>query len=85
MRDTDENDTEDFRKVQYIIHVLPTLYPDPEKSVKENSLELCRMDYEQKKQAYEQAYGKELDYAFEPDDIAGWITDSAPSAPNFMR
>ena len=84
MRDTEENDTEDFRRVQYVIHVLPTLYPDPEKSVKENSLELCRMDYEQKKQAYEAAYGKELDYAFESTDIAGWIADSRPQQ-SFLR
>jgi len=32
-------------------------------------------DFEQKKEAYEKAYGKKLDYQFEKDDIAGFIWD----------
>ncbi|MGN0453415.1 MAG: lysophospholipid acyltransferase family protein [Ruminococcus sp.] len=68
-----KEDTEGFYKVKYTIHILPTIYPDPEKSVKENSLQMCRIDYEQKKAAYEKAYGKELSYEFEEEDIAGWM------------
>ncbi len=33
---------------------------------------MMKKDYKQKKEAYEKAYGKPLEYAFEPSDIAGW-------------
>lgn len=73
MRDLPEKDTDEFYKVKYIIHVLPTIYPDPEKSVKENSLCMREQDYQQKKAAYEKAYGKKLTYDFDESDIAGWM------------
>lgn len=73
MQNLDEEDTDGFCKVKYIVHVLPALYPDPEKSIKANSLEMCEKDYEQKKVAYEKAYGKPLDYTFDETDIAGWM------------
>lgn len=73
MRDLDEVDTDGFYKVKYVFHILETLYPDPTKSVKENSLEMSRRDFELKKQAYERVYGKKLDYTFEDSDIAGWV------------
>ncbi len=61
-----------FHKVKYIIHVLGTLAPDPDKTVKENSIIMCGQDMALKTAAYERAYGKPLDYTFSPDDIAGW-------------
>lgn len=73
MRDLQKKDNnEDFYKVKYIIHVLGALYPDPNKTVKQNSIDMCNADYELKKAAYEKAYGKPLSYTFEPNDIAGW-------------
>lgn len=63
---------EGFKDVKYTLHILGVLYPDPEKSVKENSEILSAADYELKKQCYEKVYGKKLDYGFQPDDIAGW-------------
>lgn len=72
MRNLPEMDTEEFHKVKYTIHILPTIYPDPDKTVKENSLAMCETDYQQKREAYERIYGKKLDYSFEEDDIAGW-------------
>ena len=33
---------------------------------------MMKKDYKQKKEAYKKAYGKPLEYAFEPSDIAGW-------------
>lgn len=72
MTDLGVTDKGEFNRVQYTIHVLDTLRPDPEKTDRENSLLLCQQDYDQKKAAYERAYGKELDYHFEPWDIAGW-------------
>ena len=68
-----EMDTREFHKVNYVVHVLPAIYPDGKKSVRENSLDMCLQDYEQKKNAYETAYGKALDYEFEEGDIAGWV------------
>ncbi len=72
-RNLPQKDTAEFSKVQFIVHVLDVLYPDPAKSVKENSEAMCKKDYELKKAAYEKAYGKPLDYGFEPADIAGWL------------
>lgn len=76
IRDLMEMDTPEFRKVQYILHVLRPIFPDPTKTVRENSVDMCIQDYQQKKEAYEAAYGKPLDYRFEPDDIAGWSSSS---------
>ena len=72
MIDCKEKDTPEFYKVKFRLHILGTLYPDPQKSVKENSKELCEKDFFLKKAAYERIYGKPLDYDFEITDIAGW-------------
>ena len=71
--DTEEKDNDEFYKVKYRLHVLPIIYPDPNKTMRENTKYMMEKDYEQKKQAYENAYQKELDYEFEDDDIAGLI------------
>lgn len=70
--DTAEDDTPEFRKVKYILHILDVLYPDPEKSVRENTEALGTADYTLKKNCYERVYGKELTYTFDSTDIAGW-------------
>ena len=61
-----------FYDTRLILHVLKPIYADPNKSIRENSISMSRIDYEQKKEAYEKAYGKPLNYEFEPWDIAGW-------------
>lgn len=76
IRDTEELDNEQFYKVKYILHVLPPIYPDSSKTVKENSKAMMEKDYEQKKAAYEKAYNKKLDYTFEIDDIAGLVKNN---------
>lgn len=38
--DLAEDDTPEFKKVRYTLHVLGVLYPNPEKSVKENTEQL---------------------------------------------
>lgn len=73
IRDCDEKENEEFYKTRYIVHILPVIYPDSSLSVRENSFRMMELDYEQKKEAYEKAYGKELRYEFEDSDIAGWI------------
>lgn len=72
MVDLEEDDTDEFRKVKYILHIMDVLYPDPDKSVRENTEELSVADYELKKKCYETVYGKELTYTFDSADIAGW-------------
>lgn len=72
MVDTDQDDTAEFKKVKYILHILDVLYPDQNKTIKENIEALGVMDYTLKKNCYEFVYGKELTYTFENTDIAGW-------------
>lgn len=63
-----------FHDVKLILHVLPPIYPDPARTERENSLEMCRLDYEAKVACYERCYGRPLSYDFTPEDIAGWIS-----------
>lgn len=70
--DLDEDDTAEFKKVKYILHILDVLYPDENKTARENTEMLSARDYALKKACYESVYGKELTYAFHPSDIAGW-------------
>ena len=72
IKEENEKETDDFNKTDYILHILPTIYPDKDKSIKENSIEMAKKDYEQKKKAYEDIYNEELIYEFKPQDIAGW-------------
>ncbi|RVU70401.1 MULTISPECIES: 1-acyl-sn-glycerol-3-phosphate acyltransferase [Lactobacillus] len=61
----------DFYKTRCVLHVLPTIYPDSEKSIAENTKLMRKQDYQQKKAAYERIYGKKIDQPFTFDDIAG--------------
>lgn len=70
--DLDEDETPEFRKTKYILHVLGVLYPDSSKTLKENTEYLGAEDYRLKKECYERVYGRALDYGFEKLDIAGW-------------
>ena len=71
----DENQLEnmDFYKVRYRLHILGVIYPDKNKSIRENCKQMCKTDYEMKKEAYERIYKKPLSYEFKSSDIAGWI------------
>ena len=72
MVDLPEDDTVEFKKVKYVLHILDVLYPELNKSVKENTEALGEADYTLKKNCYETVYGKELTYTFDNSDIAGW-------------
>ncbi|MDF7637892.1 lysophospholipid acyltransferase family protein [Lactobacillus sp. ESL0791] len=61
-----------FLQTKYIVHVLPTIYPDTSLSINETSKQMMAQDYQQKVAAYEKAYKKKLTYDFTPWDIAGW-------------
>lgn len=71
--DLDDLQAPNFVNVSYVMHVLDPIFPDPTKSVRQNSIDMCRRDYAQKKEAYEAIYGKPLDYTFEKGDVAGWV------------
>lgn len=62
----------EFNKTRWILHVLPTIYPNPQLSASENAQKMREIDYRQKVQAYEKAYHKKLDYKFTDWDIAGY-------------
>ena len=70
--DTKKPDNDEFFESKYVVHILPPIYPDDNKSIRQNSIDMAASDYELKKAAYEKAYGKKLDYAFEKSDIANW-------------
>ncbi|MBR2724537.1 MAG: 1-acyl-sn-glycerol-3-phosphate acyltransferase [Ruminococcus sp.] len=72
IQDTDKDENNEFKKVKYILHVLGVLYPDKNKTPKENTEELAQLDYDMKKACYEQVYSKPLTYKFENSDIAGF-------------
>lgn len=72
MIDLGEDDTSEFKQVKYVLHVLDVLYPDKNKTSKENTEYLSSADYSLKKACYEEVYGKELTYSFDSSDIAGW-------------
>ncbi|MBR5704088.1 MAG: 1-acyl-sn-glycerol-3-phosphate acyltransferase [Bacteroidales bacterium] len=63
----------EFHDVKLILHILDPIFPDPSLNPRENSFRMCEQDYAQKKEAFQLAYGKPLDYDFTPWDIAGWV------------
>lgn len=72
MIETNQKENDEFNKVKYILHILKPIFPDSNKTAKENSEIMKEIDYNQKKESYEKAYNKKLDYNFEKNDIAGW-------------
>lgn len=75
IQDLDKDDNEEFKEVKYIVHVLKPIYPDKNKSVRQNSIDMAEIDYKQKIEAYEKCYKKKLDYKFSYKDIAGYKED----------
>lgn len=73
IRDLKERDNDQFMKVRYIVHVLDPIRPDPAKSVRQNSIDMAEIDFRQKTEAYEKAYGRKYSPDFEDGDVAGWI------------
>ena len=68
-------DADGFNELKFVLHIMKPIYPDKNKSIKENKDYMKEKDYELKKQAYEQAYGKKLTYDFSEEDIAGFVDD----------
>ena len=62
----------DFYKTKKILHILPTIYPNPDLKIRENMQRMAEIDYCQKKAAYEKYYQRKLTTDFSYEDIAGF-------------
>ena len=71
MQDLPKEDSQGFNKVRYTLHILGVIKPDPEKNVRQNSIDMAKADYELKCAAYEKIYNKKVSYEFSKADIAG--------------
>lgn len=72
MRSLAKADNDEFAQIEYTVHILPLIYPDPALTVAANSQAMMQQDFRQKVAAYEQAYGEKYTPNFETSDIAGW-------------
>jgi 1-acyl-sn-glycerol-3-phosphate acyltransferase len=72
MIDTDKDDNAQFKELKYVVHILDIIYPDPDKSDRQNSIDMAKQDYEERVACYERVYKKKLDYKFSYSDIAGY-------------
>ena len=67
-----ERDGDGALPVKHVLHVLPPIYPDPEKSVRENREIMLAKDLDLKREAYRACYGEYPSDDFIPErDIAG--------------
>ena len=69
MNDSDKIGGDGFPIQEYTLHFLPAIYPDPEKSTKENMEMLKDKNYAAWKEVYEKVYGIPLTYSCDPDKI----------------
>lgn len=65
MRDTDMLDENLYPVQEYTIHILPAIYPDKQKSVRENTREMLDKNYKAWKECYESFYNIDLVYTTE--------------------
>ena len=72
MEDRPGRDAAGWQQIALVLHVLDPIWPDPAKTPRQNSFEMCMKDYAAKTTAYEKAYGRPLNYDFDLRDIAGW-------------
>ena len=71
MREKDEYDGNGFRKIKFILHIMGVIRPEDNSSNRELKEKLMNEDYKLKVKAFEEAYGKKLNYDFDSWDIAG--------------
>lgn len=62
MEDTDMSDGYGFPKQKYTIHVMPPLYPDPQKTNRENERTMQAENYRLCLEKYREVYGVECKY-----------------------
>ncbi len=61
--DTDTVGADGFAIKAYTVHVLPAIFPDPNKNVRENTKAMCLENYRLWKETYEAVYGEPLSYS----------------------
>ncbi len=66
MEDTDRLDEYGFPKQAYTIHVMPPIYPDPNKTVRENEREMLQRNQQLCYDKYREVYGMEVSYGGKP-------------------
>lgn len=71
MREKDEYDDNGFRKIKFILHIMGVINPEENSSNQGLKEKLMNEDYNLKVKAFEEAYGKKLNYDFDSWDIAG--------------
>ena len=54
-----------FSVFEYTVHILPAIFPDSSKNLRECSEEMCKKNYELWKETYESFYGIKLEYTTE--------------------
>jgi 1-acyl-sn-glycerol-3-phosphate acyltransferase len=62
MRDSERIGADGFPIQAYTVHILPPIYPDPEKTVRENTEIMKNRNFELWKEVYESTYGIPLSY-----------------------
>lgn len=65
MEDTDRADQNGFPIQAYTVHIMPAIYPDPDRSVRENCAAMRDQNYQLLKEKYEEVYGIPLTYSGE--------------------
>lgn len=71
MRDTDKIDGDGFPVQEYTLHVLDAIYPDANKSRRENEKDMMENNFRQWKDCYEKFYGIPLTYCDDTNFIGG--------------
>ena len=73
MQQTQELEKNGFYKIKHIIHVMPPIYPDVTLDKRARYLKMKETDERLKKECYEEAYKRPLNWEFNPEmDIAGY-------------
>ncbi|MBO5286344.1 MAG: 1-acyl-sn-glycerol-3-phosphate acyltransferase [Clostridia bacterium] len=62
MEDTDKLDENGFPMQKYTVHVMPPIYPDKDKSIKENGIIMMEKNHKLVVDKYEEVYGKKLTF-----------------------
>lgn len=65
LEDTEITDSDGLFVQAYTVHILEPIFPDKSLSVKQNSIAMCRLNYELWKKTYEDFYGQKLQYTTE--------------------
>lgn len=63
MEDTDAPDEYGFPKQKYTVHVMPSMHPDPEKTLRENERAMQEENYALCREKYREVYGEEARFA----------------------